>query len=545
MAQAMTHKSSVGRLNYQTKENIAKEDIEVLTNTEFVEKWFTTDDGSPFSLKERAYLWPLYDIDWPTIVLMSSRQAEKSTYVAKDCLSKMLRKRNHSILYATAHSKHLITFSRQKIDKQFEHSPELTSMYLGANTIKNIHEKRFSNGSVMWLRGIGQDAESARSISAKMIAFDEVQSILSDSIAVAMEVTQAYDDSSYIFTGTPLTPQNVLSVRYKNSFQYEWIIRCHHCNKDNPPLGKDHVDEKKPYLFCLHCGKEMDAKKGVWIAQNQEDGQYPGFRICRLMTPTCRWRTDAKDGILDKIDGPDAYPEYRFINEVLGLPEGVGIQPITEEVLYANCESGREYDWIDPQRPPAWLFSMPVVGSIDWAWSTKEGGQSYTIYALWIRFNGKIRCVYARRQVGRKYSDPEFSLAEMIQVFRRCNVQLIGTDYGIGHKENVRLRHRLGQSHKVFEFMYAGSYGFPMYRPAERRYHIGRTESLDGVYSDLNRRRFIFPNIKQSKTYLDDIMNVYTEFDENSRRKKYEHAGTGPDDFLHLCNYARLTFMKM
>lgn len=539
-----TQVSGVPRLNYQTKEKARAAQTEVIFNTQFAEKWFTTDNGGPFSLDERAYLWPLYDYEYPTVVIMSSRQAEKSTYVAKDSQTKMFRNDNESLLYATAHSKHLITFSRQKINKQFDYNPLLKAMYLGPGTINNIHEKRYANGSVMWLRAIGQDAESARSISARGVYFDEVQSILSDSIAVTMEVTQAYANSFYAFTGTPLTPQNVLSVRYGNSTQMEWIVTCHHCKKENPPLGKKHIDEKKPYLFCVHCGKKMSAKNGKWIQQNLL-GQYPGYRICRLMTPTCQWRTEAKDGVLDKIDGPDAYPEHRFVNEVLGLPEGIGIQPITQEVLYTNCEESTDFDWIDPQRPPGWLFSVPRVASIDWAWSTKEGGQSYTIYALWTRWQGRIRCLYAKRQVGRKYADPEFSLNEMAGVFKRCNIQLIGTDYGIGHKENIRLRNMLGNEHSVFEFMYAGSYGYPVYHPTERRYHIGRTESLDDVYSDLNRGKFLFPRVNQAKQYIDDIMNVYTEFDENSRRKKYEHAGTGPDDFLHLCNYARLTFLRL
>jgi len=39
---------------------------------------------------------------------------------------------------------------------------------------------------------------------------------------------------------------------------------------------------------------------------------------------------------------------------------------------------------------------------------------------------------------------------------------------------------------------------------------------------------------------LRNILNVYTEFNPSTRKKKYDHAGTGSDDFLHLCNYARI-----
>jgi len=48
------------------------------------------------------------------------------------------------------------------------------------------------------------------------------------------------------------------------------------------------------------------------------EGECEGFRICRLMTPTCKWRTEAKDGVLDKYEDPE-YPGFMFVNEVFGI----------------------------------------------------------------------------------------------------------------------------------------------------------------------------------------------------------------------------------
>ena len=151
-----------------------------------------------------------------------------------------------------------------------------------------------------------------------------------------------------------------------------------------------------------------------------------------------------------------------------------------------------------------------------------------------------------KRQIGAEFADPEFALNDMLRTFVNCNVSLVGTDFGIGHKENIRLRKQLdGTKTQVFEFLYAGNNHLPKWNPIERRYHVGKTESLDFIFSDLNRRRFMFPRMEISKQYLADILNVYSEYDPNTKRRKYEHSGTGPDDFLHLANYARMIFNRM
>ena len=71
---------------------------------------------------------------------------------------------------------------------------------------------------------------------------------------------------------------------------------------------------------------------------------------------------------------------------------------------------------------------------------------------------------------------------------------------------------------------------------------MNRTQSLDLVFSRLSKKRYQFPRREIIKPYAEDILNVYTEYDPNYKRVKYEHAGTGPDDFLHLLNYQSVLF---
>ncbi|MCH7819762.1 MAG: phage terminase large subunit family protein [Candidatus Marinimicrobia bacterium] len=507
--------------------------VPTLLRSEFVERVFFTDSGAPFSFRGREYLKPIYNEKRRYLVLLASRQAEKSTYIAKDLLMNAMLNDNDALLYATALLKHVDDFCRRKIDKQFNFNEALADEFLGPGTIDNVRDKLFSNGSTISLRAIGTSPESARGIPARKIYFDETQSIQSDNFPIVMESTQSYpDDSAYIFAGTPLTRGNYLSQLYYRSNQNEWIITCNKCKKENEPLGISHINENKPYLFCQHCGKKMIAANGRWIPQNPESTS-PGYRICRLMTPTARWLTPAKDGILDKYL---VYPEAQFMNEVLGLPWDVGVVPITAEEVYACCD---DYDLLELENPPRWIPGKETFLAIDWAWSDIHGGQSYTIISVcMIEFN-RIKIIYAKRFAGPKYHDPQTVLDEIALTVARFSVKAVGTDFGVGHKENLRLRPMLPRI-PVFEMMYTNQKTEAHFDWGSKTYTLSRTKTLDDVFSRLAKKKYKFPRKEVIKTFAEDILNVYIEYDPNYKRVKYEHAGTGPDDFLHLLNYSAI-----
>jgi hypothetical protein len=507
-----------------------------LSRTEFISSAFFTDNGAPFKFKGREYLEPIYNQKFRYLVILASRQAEKSSFIAKDMLADAILNKNDSLLYVTAQQRQSDEFVHRKINRQFELNSELALEYLGPSTIDNVRDKMFSNGTTLSFRAIGQNADSARGLPARKIFFDETQSILSDNIPIVSECAQSYpDDSAYVFSGTPLSTKNVLSQKYYETKQFEWIITCTHCSKANPSLGMEHIDPKKPYLFCLHCGKEMEARNGAWVAMNP-DSKLAGYRISRLMTPACTWRTPANDGVLDKLD---TYPEAAFCQEVLGLPFDSGNLPITEEEVFACCD---ERDFIDPFNPGQNLLIRPLFAVIDWAWNLKAGGRAFTIMAIGMLNNNRIEILYVKRFSGMMYHNPDTVLNEIADTCNRLKVQAIGTDFGVGHKENYRLVD-LAQA-KVFEMLYTGSPKVAFWDNQVKMYKIGRTASLDLVFNRLKKRLYSFPRQPQIAPYASDILNVYTEYDPNWKRIKYEHAGTGPDDFLHLLNYLGILVEK-
>lgn len=532
-----TYEKGHNQQTYEDDEYRASQSVRVISRAEYCTENFKTDIGTPFLFEGRDYFLPIYNVRRRFLAIIASRQAEKSSFAGKNILCELGSRANEALAYFTAAGQHLSEFIRRKIDRQFDYNENLQAKMLGPGVVDSIHEKVYKNKSTLAGRAIGQSVESARSVVARKVYFDETQNILSDNIPIAKEVTQSYpDDSEYVFLGTPLTTNNYLSMLYRDSKQYEWIITCGNCYKRNPPLGMGHIDENKPYLFCSYCGKKMNPGRGQWAAMSP-DAKYDGFRICRLMTPTCRWFTEAQDGILDKLRD---YALYQFKNEVLGMPEDTGVVPITTEEVRQCCG---EYSMIDPHNPPDWVRSVNVAMTIDWAWSTKESGVSYTIIALWTLDGARLKCLYAKRFAGQRYEDPDKVLKEIVKIVGLTGCRLLGSDYGVGHKENRRLDNLIGEA-KIAEFLYTGSSEQPLYNQREKRYHVGRTQSLDQTFTKIKRLEFLFPYWDEIEPYAQDILNVYTEVDPNMKRVKYEHAGTGPDDFLHLMNYAQMIGRK-
>ncbi|MBT7617988.1 MAG: hypothetical protein HN590_11960 [Calditrichaeota bacterium] len=504
----------------------------IINRSDFISSLFKTDAGMPFLFKGREYLKTIYNYSYRYVVLLASRQAEKSTLLSKDMLSDGILNANDSLLYVTAQQRQADEFVHRKINRQFDLNPSLEHDYLGPGSINNIRDKILSNGTTFAFRAIGQNADSARGIPARKIYFDEVQSILSDNIPIVTECAQSFPhNSAYAFAGTPLSTKNVLSQKFYETKQYEWLITCNHCDHINPPLGMEHIDISRPFLFCLKCGKDMEAQNGTWVAMNPES-KLAGFRISRLMTPTCTWRTPANDGVLDKLE---TYSESSFYQEVLGLPYDAGNLPITEEEVYACCE---DYEFIDPSKLNPGFQSQLLFAGIDWAWNTQEGGQAFTILTLARLHGSRIEIVYAKRFHGPQYHNPSTVLSEISQICNTLGVKVIGTDFGIGHKENLRLKEMV--TARVFEMLYTSSGTEFSWDSEAECYKLGRTVILDLVFNRLKKGLYRFPKRSVIQPFATDILNVYAEYDPNWKRLKYEHAGTGPDDFLHCLAYLSL-----
>ncbi len=501
--------------------------MKLIKPTQFIENVFRIDDGKRFSFDGRDYLIPIYNSHEPNLMIMSSRQAEKSTYLANTILSRAFLKKMPSALYVSSTKSQSEDFVRLRINQQFNLNPRLKKMYLSNKKTNRLSDIVLSSGVALLFRSIGLQANAVRGISAQEIYFDEVQNIYSDNIPIAMECAHSFTEKArYRFAGTPLSTKNHFSRLWDSSRQNEWIIFCTKCKQYDEPLGTNHIDENKPFLFCSNCGKPLDRNYGEWIPQNPSSSTN-AYRICRLMTPNCRWTTSAGDGILDKYK---TYSTALFHNEVLGLPYDSGSFAIRDKEIYAWCT---EDEFIDPNNIPNGLSGTVQIMGIDWAWENPGGEHSHTIITIATKIQERIKIIYAKRFDSARYHNPDTVLKEMATLAQSFSVQIIGTDWGIGHKENLRLRNMVKPG--VHEFMYTGSTKPLIWDRESYCYKIGKTPTMSGTFELIRNGTFEFPNIPTLKPFASDILSIFSEMDTVSKICKYDHIG--PDDFFHTLNY--------
>ena len=494
----------------------------------FFESNFISDKGERISFTNRPYLKEIYAHSYPSLTLATSRQVGKSTYISLNMYYEAFRRPHNSLLYVTDLKSHMFDFHSRKIQKQLTMNPNLASVLSQTN---NQNELILSNGSIMNFRAAGFSPNSTRGIPARKIYFEEFQADDPGFTSVMRECARSFgDEASFVYCGTPSTFEDALWLSFEDSKASEWIVRCRSCGKDNPPLGPDHIDPSREFLFCLNCDREIYIPDGRWIAANPESKTY-GFHISSLMDPLIQWSNPQGNGILDVFK---RYPQHRFYNEVLGLPLDIGQNVLTIEEVLACCE---DEDFIDIDNPEPWLQGVHLFLAIDWAPSKESDSAAFTCYALGMIYHGRVRVLYAKR-----FDDPRITpddvLREIEGIARRLPVKRIYTDYGVGHFENQRLDEKLKEI--VLEIDYSGNTDRGVWDEKKKILKIDRTASLDRVVNKIKKGLFHFPRRDTIETFAEDLLGIKRVFSEDGRRAKYTKPRHRADDYLHLLNYLSL-----
>ena len=535
---------------------------------EISEALYFTDSGQPWRLHEMPFFKAIYNNASNKILLRTSRQSTKTTTVRHKLNNRSIFNSNNSALYVAPTGKQVREFSKKKFDKIFTHNKFLEKKFKRYDLDWNVHSKQYAiTHSSITLRSVGGPlgAESIRGGTYNDIFKDEIQSIEKSQVPIIDECAATFDGRSgrrkafFLNAGTPLSYANPIEEEWNLSKGYEWIMQCPHCSEavpDGPriggwqePLGMSHLDKKKPFLFCMNCGKDMNrppnsneriAPRGTWIATNPS-GKFPGFRVVRMMMPWARWRTENGTGILDRWE---TWSERRFMNEVIGLPFEGGDQPLTERDIKNCCSTYRlPKSTPDEEQIASQHLNTIKVAGLDWAMSANESTPSFTKLGIFAIQNGKMKLIFAHKFMGKAASDPEHVLKMISKWINRFQVNYIGCDFGVGHMENHRLKQAFPG--RVIEFhYYGGSTGKhkTRYDPVADKYALHKTMSLETFFRNVKEEKFILPEFDSCKDHVLDWTRVIRELSEKTRTTQIQNVGT--DDFLHVSNYAN-TIRKM
>lgn len=494
-----------------------------------------------FSFEGRRHVITPYNTPARRLLLVAARQVEKSTLLGNSALSHCCMIPSYKVLYVSPSATQTKTFSIDRVKEPIETSDVLRA-YTTRSLSQNVFEKQFVNRSKITLRYAFLNADRTRGIPAHRLLIDELQDILTDNIPVIEQCTSHAPEhlKSFIYSGTPKSLDNTIEVyRSQRSTQGEWMVPCDCKGGEGGRywniLTENSIGLKS--LICQRCGKGIhpmhpDAQWAHQVAWDEKKAPWESYRIPQLMVPWKPW----SEILYDR----DNYPRDRFYNEVLGLSYDSGMRPLTRAQLIDCCNPNVRLNEDALRVYLANSRENIIYAGIDWGADTDA---SYTVLVLGTFVGTTFRIFYAHRFVGEDVS-PEKQLDKICAVLHHFNVRRVGTDYGGGQYGNDRLVRTFGRN-RMMRYQYVGRAKRKLeYKPLLNRFMASRTEVMSDIFNAIKRHRIEFPCWEDfAEPYGNDMLNIFSEYNELRREVVYKHSPGKPDDTFHATTYCVLAAM--
>lgn len=490
----------------------------------------TTTGWEHFSFDGRRHLYQPYDTPRRRVLMMCARQVEKSTMLGNKALSYAILIPNYKVLYVSPSATQTKTFSNDRIKDPIETSPVL-KMFTTYQLSQNVFEKQFINRSKITLRYAFLNPDRVRGIPAHCLLLDELQDILKDNIPV-IEACLSHSPEEfkrYIYSGTPKSLDNIIEDHWANrSTQNQWVVPCDACNRWNV-LGEKNIG--KTGLICERCGRRINPMhpRAQW-ARMVDDAPFEGFRVPQLMVPWLDWQ--------ELLYNYEHHPRAKFYNEVLGVSFDSGIRPLTMQDVKDNCNADIFMSDVDKYVNLSW--GREVFAGIDWG----TGENSYTVLSLGTYINNKFRIFYIHRFIGAD-TEPDVQMEKISEQLKAFNIRIIGADYGGGFYQNNYLLKRFGPE-RLQRYQYAGALKAKVkWEAGLGRWMVHRSAVMSDVINAIRSRKvFEFPRWREFKDpYGQDMLNIYSEYNEARRVIVYDHSPGKTDDAFHSVLYCFLASM--
>jgi hypothetical protein len=510
-------------------------------------------DGKKFSFAGRNYLHAVYNRDDKQILLKTSRQVEKTTFLANNlCVTSVVRPYSKALYVAPSHTQ-ARQFSNEKLRPAIEKSPLISKYFQDSSISTQVFEKSFTNGSFIFLRSAFRSADRVRGISAETLCLDELQDYYGSEIPVILECTSHFPNARVLMAGTPKSHDNPIELHWSTTTQNEWLVPCRSCGKRNF-LDEENIAPTDAYLsgklppgpICRKCGKPIHPPDGEWIsfAKNRPT---QGYRIPQLMVP---WICGLYDQWVKLLWKRDQYPFGQFANEVLGLSYDSASKPISRDEIVECCKSYSLWNPADLGSCVGEARKLILTAGVDWG-EGNDGSErsptgklrtaSYSILTIGAYMNQKTwRLLLAKKYQGREI-DPDFVVRDIARMCDVLGVKLIGADWGHGWGVNNHLVRLLGPK-RVVQYQYLPKLKQKMkWDRIGMRYHLLRNFMMSEYFFDMKHHFVEFPRWAEFEPFAKDIMAIYSEYVEYRREIRFDHRSSEPDDAFHSLLYAKLT----
>lgn len=497
-----------------------------MKKSELVESVFYLK-GKPFSFEKREMMRDLFDMDYPSTVLMMGRQVGKSTTVAYDILSDCMIKPWFNTLYVAPRQDQVSVFSGEKLAPAIRYSPVFKQLMVEPNRAQNVFDKDFANNSKIYLRASFLSADAIRGITADKTVIDESQDIIYKNVGIIEQCLSGSDYQFKLYSGTPKTNNNTLALLFNKSTKNEYLIKCPCCGDYNI-IGIENIGPE--FLQCKKCKKRLGPPfDGTWVATNPT-AKTVGFRLPQVLSPTVIW-----DNVLA---AKEDYPLYQFMNEVLATPYDSGHNPVTETDLMAACDPEKKNALL----PAGHRESGTLVLGVDWghgdlslASKRRNLPTGYTVATLGLlKANGTFDIKWMKKYKGEE-SDPMFQIQEIAYLAKMQKVAMVGADHGDGFFHNIELRNRLNNINLI-EYSASGNVKEKIKWDPEvdsNRITFHRTRCMSEMFHLIKKKKIIFFNWDDFFQFASDFLTIFVDQTSSSTRHSMFYNHVTPDDSFH------------
>lgn len=498
--------------------------------------------GDRMAFEGRMWMPAIFDTPERQRMCLMSRQVGKSTLGSAEALARLRITPIRNILYVAPEQDQARKYSQDKVKPMIEESPIIKEMI---DTYNNVHEKEFRGSKKLYLKYAKHNPDGCRGITADMIHYDEIQD--QDLTTIEPVINESLFTSKYklrLYTGTPKSFANPAHLKWLESDQREWVVRCTH----HSPAKWINLEIKNIGKFgptCHYCGNLLNVDDGQWAIHNKA-GKLAGFHVSQIHTKDShRTPEDWKD-LLAKLE---SYPEDKFLNEVMGVSADSAEMPITETMMRSCLDISRPPDLEDPTPDDSRGYTF---AGIDW------GHGSYTTALSIGRFDGKhFRYLHMKVYEGSGVL-PAFCIPDMVRIIARYGCARVHVDYGGGFGLWDQLKDALDSTNR--QFVLTGNLWSDTAKAKDMswntdRYSIpiltaNKPKAISDYVNKLNKKAFIFPNM--STSMIQHFTNLRKEVEEAGSKDfgngdlKVRYMRSGHDDLLQASIYcymiARLHF---
>ncbi len=504
--------------------------------------------GKPIALKllDRPYTLPLLDMRMGAqVTLLTGRQVGKSStlIIRNKIVSDIIP--NYGTLYVAPHPIHLKTFTNRyrKMEGWYQW-PQV-----GKKLRNNLDRKENNNGSITEMVHALDDATPLRGKSADEVDIDEYQSFDPNHEYELRQVMRASEYKNVIRTGTALTVDNPLNLKFEEGSQGRWVIPCAFGHYTHMGVT-DHILKciRPDGMYCVPC-----RIKGWKTRINPVDGFYDHAFPERadeghvsLHAPQLIVPAFCNDPVewLQIYDDFVGYPTERFLQEVCGIATDAATREITRDDLMAICDDSLG-NYEERKRKAREGYYKWVISGCDWGGSDHNAAtktkQSYTYHCiLGITPAGRIDILHFEQHAGMRYEEIAEKIAWQHKQFR---AHALASDFGAGMAYNMLIRkHIPAARHFVFNYTAPNTAALatPQNDHMFNQFSLNKTEAITTLYLAIKSARIRCFGWKEAEKHLLQFLNLarVPVDKEYGSMFKYIRHGIWPDDALHACGFA-------